>query len=131
MIDVDYFKKVNDTYGHAAGDCVLKCVSDVIKKEIREYDIACRYGGEEFFIILPRTKLPEAVSVAQRLRKVIEDTKMNIKEAGIEGVPFIKVTASLGVCAYDEIMSPNELTQKADKALYEAKTTGRNRVIVV
>jgi len=131
MIDVDYFKKVNDTYGHAAGDCVLKCVSDVIKNEIREYDIACRYGGEEFFIILPRTKLPEAVSVAQRLRKVIEDTKMNIKEAGIEGVSYIKVTASLGVCAYDEIMSPNELTQKADKALYEAKTTGRNRVIVV
>ena len=131
MIDVDYFKKVNDTYGHAAGDCVLKNVSDVIKNEIREYDIACRYGGEEFFIILPQTKLKEAAAVAQRLRKVIEDTRMDIKEAGVEGLSYIKVTASLGVCKYDDTMSANEFVQKADKALYEAKTTGRNRVMVV
>lgn len=131
MIDVDYFKKVNDNYGHAAGDCVLKNVSEVIKNEIREYDIACRYGGEEFFIILPQTKLQEATSVAQRLRKVIEDTKMDIKEAGIESVPYLKVTASLGVCEYDSSMDSNTFAQRADKALYEAKTTGRNRVIVI
>lgn len=131
MIDVDYFKKVNDTYGHAAGDCVLKQVSDVIKSEIREYDIACRYGGEEFFIILPQTKLAEATSVAHRLRKVIEESKMDIKEAGIEGISYIKVTASIGVCEYDNTMNTNTFAQKADKALYEAKTTGRNRVIVV
>ncbi len=131
MIDVDYFKKVNDTYGHAAGDCVLKDVSEVIKNEIREYDIACRYGGEEFFIILPQTKLTEATSVAQRLRKVIEETKMDIKEAGLEGISHLKVTASIGVCEYNNVMTPSEFAQKADKALYEAKTTGRNRVIVI
>lgn len=130
MLDVDYFKKVNDTYGHSAGDCVLKQVSDVIKKEIREYDIACRYGGEEFFIILPQTNLNEASLVAQRLRKVIEDSKMDIKEAGVEGVSYLKVTVSIGVCAYDSSMTPDIVMQKADKALYEAKTTGRNRVIV-
>ena len=131
MIDVDYFKKVNDTYGHAAGDCVLKQVSDVIKTEIREYDIACRYGGEEFFIILPQTKLTEATSVAQRIRKVIEESKMDIREASIDGISYIKVTASIGVCEYNNTMNINTLTQKVDKALYEAKETGRNRVIVV
>ena len=131
MLDVDYFKKVNDTYGHSAGDCVLKCVSDLIKSEIREYDIACRYGGEEFFIILPQTKLPEATLVAHRLRKVIEEAKMDISEAGVDGVSYIKVTSSLGVCEYNSSMSTNEFAQKADKALYKAKETGRNRVIVV
>ena len=131
MLDVDYFKKVNDTYGHAAGDCVLKSVSDLIKSEIREYDIACRYGGEEFFIILPQTKLPEATLVAHRLRKVIEEAQMDITEAGVDGVSYIKVTSSLGVCEYNNSMNTNEFAQKADKALYEAKETGRNRVIVV
>ncbi len=130
MIDVDYFKKVNDTYGHVAGDCVLKDVAEIIKNEIREYDIACRYGGEEFFIILPQTKLPEATSVAQRLRKVFEETKMDIRDAGVDGVPYLKITASLGVCEYKETMAPEIFTQAADKALYEAKSRGRNRVVV-
>ncbi|MCD7780401.1 MAG: GGDEF domain-containing protein [Candidatus Gastranaerophilales bacterium] len=130
MLDVDYFKKVNDTYGHAAGDCVLKGVSDIIKNEIREYDIACRFGGEEFFIILPRTKLPEAASVAQRLRKVIEEAKMDIKSAGVKNISYINISVSIGVCAYNESMEVNAFVQKTDKALYEAKTTGRNRVIV-
>lgn len=130
MIDVDYFKKVNDTYGHYAGDCVLKNVSNIIKKEIREYDIACRYGGEEFFIILPQTGINEASLVAQRLRKVIEDANIDITEAGISGLDHIKVTVSIGVCKYDESMTSSEFVNKADKALYEAKTTGRNRVIV-
>ncbi len=130
MIDVDYFKKVNDTYGHAAGDCVLRNVADIIKAEIREYDIACRYGGEEFFIILPQTTINEASLVAQRLRKVIEDTKTDIKECNIDNVNYLKVTVSIGVCAYDTSMDAAETAQKADKALYEAKETGRNRVII-
>lgn len=130
MLDVDYFKKVNDTYGHAAGDCVLRGVSEIIKTEIREYDIACRYGGEEFFIILPQTNIKEASLVAQRLRKVIEETKMDISEAGVADISYIKVTTSIGICTYESTMTPNEFAQKADKALYEAKTTGRNRVIV-
>ncbi len=130
MLDVDYFKKVNDTYGHSAGDEVLKLVSDVIKSEIREYDIACRFGGEEFFIILPQTNINEACSVAQRLRKVIEESKMEIKDAETEEVSRIKVTISVGVCEYESSMTTDLIIQKADKALYEAKTTGRNRVIV-
>ncbi|MCD7739773.1 MAG: GGDEF domain-containing protein [Candidatus Gastranaerophilales bacterium] len=130
MLDVDYFKKVNDTYGHAAGDCILKGVSEIIKNEIREYDIACRYGGEEFFIILPRTKLQEAASVAQRLRKVIEEYKMDIKKTGVKNVSYINISVSIGVCAYNDTMDSNSFIQKADKALYEAKKTGRNRVIV-
>ncbi len=131
MTDVDYFKKVNDTYGHAAGDCVLKKIAEVIMHEIREYDIACRYGGEEFFIILPQTKLQEAAAVAKRLRKVIEETQIDITEADETEKRYIKVTASLGVCAFDdETMTSDIFVQKADKALYEAKKTGRNRVIV-
>ena len=130
MLDVDYFKKVNDTYGHAAGDCVLKKVSDIIKKEIREYDIACRWGGEEFFIILPNTGINEASLVAQRLRKVIEESRTNLSEAGISGIEYIKITVSIGVCAFNSTMTADVFAQKADKSLYEAKTTGRNRVIV-
>ena len=130
MADVDYFKKVNDTYGHAAGDIVLKSISEIIKNELREYDIACRYGGEEFFIILPQTKLKEATEVAKRLRKVVEDSKISIKEAGINGIPDIKVTVSIGVCMYSSDLTANAFVQQADKALYEAKKTGRNRVIV-
>lgn len=135
MADVDYFKKVNDTYGHAAGDCVLKKIAEVILHEIREYDIACRYGGEEFFIILPQTKLKEAALVAQRLRKVIENTQIDITDYS-QSVPsenekfYINVTSSLGVCAYDDSMDSMAFAHKADKALYEAKETGRNRVIV-
>ncbi len=131
MTDVDYFKKVNDTYGHTAGDCVLKKIAEVILHEIREYDIACRYGGEEFFIILPQTKLQEAAAVAKRLRKVIEETLIDITETEEAEKNYIKVTASLGVCNFDEAMTAEALIQKADKALYEAKRTGRNRVIVV
>ncbi len=130
MIDVDYFKKVNDTYGHSAGDCVLKNVAEVIKNEIREYDIACRYGGEEFFIILPQTKLPEATSVAHRLRKSIEETKMNVEDAGLDDLKYLNVTASIGVCEYKNTMHADTFSQTADKALYEAKENGRNRVIV-
>ncbi len=131
MIDVDYFKKVNDTYGHAAGDCILKSVSDIIKNEIREYDIACRYGGEEFLVILPQTNKKEAILVAQRLRKVIENSKTDVKQAGVKGVEALNVTVSIGVCSFASSMTGESFVQKTDKALYEAKTTGRNRVIYI
>ncbi len=130
MLDVDYFKKVNDTYGHAAGDCVLKDVAQIIKNEIREYDIACRYGGEEFFIILPQTQIKEASLVAQRLRKVIEESNIDITGTGVKNITSINITVSIGVCAFNSNMSADEVAQKADKALYKAKTTGRNRVII-
>lgn len=129
MIDVDYFKKVNDTYGHSAGDCVLKNTSKIIQEELREYDIACRFGGEEFFVILPRTKMPEAASVAQRLRKAIENTKIDLSDTGYHNTKYINITVSIGVCEYDNISDSNTLIQKTDKALYTAKESGRNKVV--
>ena len=131
MTDIDFFKKVNDTYGHAVGDCVLKNVAKTIKKELRENDIPSRYGGEEFAILLPYTTLDEAALVAQRLRRAIEKKKINIEEYNIQGISQISVTISVGVSAYDKTMKESEqLYQNADKALYEAKKNGRNRVVV-
>ena len=128
---IDYFKKVNDTYGHIAGDCVLKQVGKIIPMELREYDIAARYGGEEFSILLPFTSVQEAFAVAQRLRKTIEETDMDISAAKIDGIKKIKVTASFGVSEYNSsIKEPTELYKMADRALYEAKERGRNRVVV-
>ncbi len=130
MLDIDFFKSVNDTYGHAVGDCVLKNVSKTIKKVIREYDIASRYGGEEFTILTPNTSLDEAYLVAQRLRSEIEKKKINIEEYRIEDVKEISVTISVGVAQYEKKKSdPSSLYQDADKALYEAKERGRNRVV--
>lgn len=131
MLDIDYFKKVNDTWGHSAGDCVLKNVAKIITIELREYDIASRYGGEEFCILLPDTKIQEAVFVAQRLRKAVERADINISDDQILGVDTLKVTISVGVSEFSEnIDFPEKLHQTADMALYEAKHRGRNRVVV-
>ena len=131
MTDIDFFKKVNDTYGHAVGDCVLKNVARTIKKELRENDIPSRYGGEEFAILLPHTTLDEAQLVAQRLRAAIEKKKINIEEYGIEDIKQLNVTISVGVSLYDKKMKePQQLYQNADKALYQAKEGGRNKVVV-
>jgi len=129
MLDIDYFKKINDTYGHAAGDCVLKGLSQIIIKTFREYDIPCRYGGEEFFIILPMTPLDEAVLVAQRLRRIIQETPIDIREAKVKGVSSLYITASMGVNIYKPGETPEEFYGGADKALYEAKINGRNKVV--
>ena len=126
MIDIDYFKKVNDTYGHATGDLVLKTVAREIKHQLRDYDIAGRYGGEEFVILLPFTKIEEAQMVAERLRKAVEDKKIDISGLNPEYKNF-GVTISLGVAEYKD---ENNFIENADKALYKAKETGRNRVII-
>ena len=131
MTDVDYFKNVNDTYGHTSGDLVLKTVSNVIKHQLRDYDIAGRYGGEEFVIILPFTKLEEAEMVAQRLRKAVENTNIVISKVNPDvQKKNINVTISLGVCEYKNGDDEKSLLQKADKALYKAKENGRNRAEV-
>lgn len=130
MLDVDYFKKVNDTYGHTAGDCVLKNVSKLITTALREYDIASRYGGEEFFIILPQTNIEEASFVAQRLRRTIEEAKIDITEAKVPNINFIKVTVSIGLSDYEGGESAQDFYQNADRALYDAKHRGRNKVVV-
>lgn len=130
MLDIDYFKRVNDTYGHAAGDCVIRGIAEIISKTIREYDIACRYGGEEFFVLLPMTKIEDTLAVAQRIRQNIQNTKIDIREAKVKGVPYLQVTASLGINYFDKKVSAEEFYQGADKALYQSKVNGRNRVTV-
>ena len=130
MSDIDFFKKVNDTYGHAVGDCVLKNVAKAIKKELRESDIASRYGGEEFVFLLPQTKLDEAIIVANRLKEAVENKKINIEEYKIKNIKEISVTVSIGVSEYKNEKDYEMLYKKADEALYTAKETGRNRVII-
>lgn len=133
MLDIDFFKSVNDTYGHIVGDLVLKNLAKVIKSQLRESDIASRYGGEEFAILLPFTNVDEAVAVGERLRKAVEASSVELpanNEKVAEGETCVKRTVSVGVNLFVETDSPQELYKKADEALYVAKTTGRNQVIV-
>ncbi len=123
MIDIDLFKKVNDTYGHNIGDKALIRFAEIVRSSLRETDFAGRLGGEEFGIILPQTNRDQAMIVAERIRSRIEKEAAN-KAKGIP--PF---TASFGVAEYEKKnISSDLLTQKADKALYRAKELGRNRV---
>ncbi|WP_457568709.1 diguanylate cyclase [Desulfurobacterium sp.] len=123
MIDVDHFKKINDSYGHEAGDKVLKEVVDKIRSLIRSSDILIRYGGEEFIIYLPHTTASDALKLAERIRKNIEDMVIEVP-----GGKKVKVTVSLGVAQREPGESLEEVIKKADEALYRAKESGRNRV---
>lgn len=123
MIDIDFFKKVNDTYGHACGDEVLRTVASVIKAQLRESDIPARYGGEEFAVLLPYTHIDEAKIVGERLRKAVEETTVSLDNLNIN------VTISMGLAEFRQDESGEELFAQADKALYKAKESGRNRVV--
>ena len=131
MIDIDFFKRINDIYGHAAGDLVLKTVSKTMRSQLREYDVAGRYGGEEFAILLPFTKTEEAVMVAERLRQAVENKKIDLSKINHE-MPnkIIDVTISLGIYELKPSDNAGDLLKEADKALYQAKETGRNRIII-
>jgi diguanylate cyclase (GGDEF)-like protein len=128
MVDVDFFKKVNDTYGHAVGDAVLKGLSGIIIEQIRENDTACRYGGEEFIVILPFTQIEEARIVADRLRSAVEATPFDISSFGIKNMQTLDITTSIGVGEYKYTESIEDFLEKVDKALYQAKHDGRNCV---
>lgn len=130
MIDVDFFKNVNDTHGHVVGDSVLKNIANIIRAELREYDIASRYGGEEFSILLPFTKIEEAFAVAQRLRHAVESSIIDVSTEKTEACKKINVTISIGVYEFQEGDTAQKLYHNADKALYEAKTHGRNKVVI-
>jgi diguanylate cyclase (GGDEF)-like protein len=125
MLDIDYFKKYNDTYGHVQGDEILHSLAGILNKETREVDIAARYGGEEFVIILPETGKAKAKSNASRIRKTVERHDFSVK--GSEKGD--KITVSIGGAVFpDDAKSIKKLIENADKALYKAKDEGRNRV---
>jgi len=122
MLDIDHFKKINDTYGHMAGDEVLKEVTKRIGKAIRIYDFIGRFGGEEFVIVLPGVKESDACITFERIRSVIADEKISVKGSDIY------TTVSQGVMTWDGRTNADELIELIDKALYQAKENGRNRV---
>jgi diguanylate cyclase (GGDEF)-like protein len=123
MVDIDWFKKINDTYGHQAGDQVLRQVSQLFNRSLREYDVVARYGGEEFALLLPSLEKLSGASVADRLRFHVADAPVRHKDQQIS------VTASFGVAAFPEDAdAADELILRADQALYQAKQRGRNRV---
>ena len=130
MTDIDFFKKFNDNYGHSVGDVVLKSTANIIKSVLREYDIPSRYGGEEFCILLPNTSIKEAQIVAERLRAAVESSKLDVKSEKTQQNEHISVTISVGLAQLDVRDMPEDLYMKADKALYDAKENGRNRVVV-
>jgi diguanylate cyclase (GGDEF)-like protein len=124
MIDIDNFKKINDTYGHLVGDEVLTGLAQQIKKNTRTYDIAVRFGGEEFVLLLPGASINQANTVAEKIRKSVESYKFSTKEGII-----ISITISIGVSILRPgILSLEALIEEADVALYESKEQGRNRV---
>lgn len=125
MLDIDYFKKVNDTYGHKAGDTVLKAISDIIKKSIRKSDILIRYGGEEFLIILQNVNdYDDIYKVAEKIRSSVEKTNIHIDEN------IIHKTISIGISIFpDNCSEGNECIKDSDIALYKAKEEGRNKII--
>lgn len=125
LLDIDHFKAINDSYGHLAGDEVLRNISMVLRGHVRPHDLACRYGGEEFCLVLPRTSLAVAVERADKIRRAIKYLRLNY-----EGEAIRPITLSLGVaCAPEHGARVETLIQQADKALYRAKSQGRDRVI--
>ena len=119
MSDVDNFTSYNDTFGHQEGDTVIKEVGQVLSKNLREIDIACRYGGDEFAVILLETKIFKAEIVAQKFQKALEN--LDFKR---------KITLSIGIAAYTGNLDRHELILKADQALYQSKKEGRDRISV-
>ena len=126
MTDIDRFKLVNDTYGHDVGDEVLREFAVRIRSTVRGADLACRYGGEEFVVVMPDTPMELAASVAERLRAIVEDKPFYVRSIDRE----LSITASLGIATSSGAFgAPDEILKQADKALYEAKHAGRNRVV--
>ncbi len=123
ILDIDHFKKINDTYGHLTGDKVLKSVADILRKKIRNSDTIVRFGGEEFLILMPSTDIRRAYVAAEKLKSAIKENKIELKDG-----KSISVTISAGVAQFKKGMSLDDLIKCADEALYKAKSNGRNCV---
>jgi len=126
LSDIDHFKNVNDTYGHQAGDVILKSLAAIVMNMVRDVDIAARYGGEEFALILPHTPLENAYALAERIRLKVESSSFPFNDT------TISVTISLGLASLSDNnpSTHTELIRLADEALYAAKESGRNKVII-
>lgn len=122
LIDIDHFKTINDTYGHIIGDNVLKQLSGVLSAGLRETDLAGRYGGDEFCVILPNTSLAQAIDILERLRRTVHEHTHS-------ALPDLKLSLSIGIAPYaSHLTDAGMWLHEADMALYDAKSTGRNRV---
>lgn len=121
IVDLDHFKAINDTWGHPVGDQVLKDVGAALRRAVRETDVVCRYGGEEFCAILPKTHLAGAITVAERIWRDLANARVG---------PGLRITGSLGVSGFPGrgVTTPEQLLHAADEALYRAKAEGRNRI---
>src|SRR5436305_5521188 len=125
MLDINFFKSINANYGHDAGDDVLREFAVRVKKSIRGIDLACRYGGEEFVIVMPETDMAVAALVAERIRRRIAAEPFAIEQ----GSKALDVTLSIGLAALSGNDTATTLLKRADQALYRAKRDGRNRVV--
>jgi len=127
MVDLDLLREINNAHGHLAGDVVIRGVADIFREELRRYDIAGRFGGEEFCILLPETPLKQAKQIAERIRRTVESRDY---VADVSETP-VHATVSIGVATYpDHASGWKELVHCADLAAYRAKADGRNRVVV-
>jgi two-component system, cell cycle response regulator len=126
MFDIDYFKKINDTFGHRIGDIVLREFAQLVRSYTRKSDIFARYGGEEFIMLLPQTEQKGSITEAERIRKAVVEHSFHAKEANI------RITLSAGIASlpHDRIKNYDELIHCADTAMFEAKQKGRNSVVV-
>jgi len=124
LIDIDYFKKFNDNFGHQVGDQVIRLIAGCLTATLRNYDIICRYGGEEFLVVLPSTTLLKGIETAERLRSLVEEMTTTVEEREM----LVSLTISLGVASLQPGDSLDGLVHRADNALYLAKEEGRNRV---
>jgi len=126
IIDIDDFKNVNDTYGHSVGDRVINDLADIFRNTVRNSDISVRFGGEEFVIILPNTHLKEAEIIAKKLKDIVENNTIILKDGS-----RIKFTISLGVSQIQQDdESVETVLHKADEALYQAKNSGKNTIVI-
>ncbi len=124
LVDIDYFKAVNDTHGHECGDHALREVSSIMSTMMREQDVISRWGGEEYLLFLPETDTPVAAILAERLRERIESTPIEYRDMKLA------LTITIGVTSFDPELGIDGSIKKADQALYEGKRTGRNRVVI-
>lgn len=130
LIDIDDFKKVNDEYGHLAGDRVLQVLADILRRTLRKVDIIARYGGEEFILLLPNTGKEEAWTIANRIREEVSKTIFECRsDKGLEVLCPVTISGGITTCP-DDFIDADRLLRAADKAMYEAKSLGKNRVIL-